>query len=148
MDKQRKGCQAYMTIEASFIIPLILLGIAFSIYLGFYLYNVCLLRQIAYTAALRGSLQQEGSNAQIEEYTYEQLKELIGQRLLAVENLQSRVEVSFSKVKVRVSMSIHMPWEKWFFTQSGFWEFEGTAEAKRREPVSIIRSIRALGGER
>lgn len=147
MDKYRKACKAYMTVEASLLLPLITMGIVFTLYLGFYLYNVCLLRQIAYTAALRGSLQKEGNNAQIEEYTNEQLKDLISQRLLAIENLESRVEVTFSVVRVKLSMSMQMPLAKWFFPGAGLWEFAGEAKAKRLEPVTIIRGIRAMGGK-
>ena len=89
MDKRKKVWKGYLAVEASLIMPLLISAIIFTLYLGFYLYNVCILHQVAYTAALRGSLVKEGSNAQIEEFTDGQLKELVEGRLLAVKTMES-----------------------------------------------------------
>ena len=43
MDKMKKMYDAYMTLEASFIMPLAVFLIAALMYLSFYLYTVCLL---------------------------------------------------------------------------------------------------------
>ncbi len=134
-----------MTVEASLVMPLLFLAIIFTLYLGFYLYNVCILHQVAYTAALRGSLVKEGSNAQIEEFTYSQLEELVEGRLLAVKTRESRVQVSWNKVRVGLSMTVNVPFSGWISEKIGLWTFQTEAEAERLEPVSIIRGIRILG---
>lgn len=143
---EQAGKNAYMTAEASLIMPLILLGMVFTLFLGFYLYNVCILRQAAYTAALRGSLVKEGNTAQIEEYTKEQLEELIGDRLLAVESMECQVEVSLTRVKVRVSLQTYSPLTALVFEQASLWKFEAETVAKRLDIVSFIRGIRMVGG--
>ncbi|MGN0289914.1 MAG: TadE family protein [Lachnospiraceae bacterium] len=147
MDKRKKVWKGYLTVEASLIMPLLISAIIFTLYLGFYLYNVCILHQVAYTAALRGSLVKEGSNAQIEEFTDGQLKELVEDRLLAVKTMESRVQVSWNKVRVGVSISVYMPFGEWISHKVGLWTFETQAEAKRLEPVNIIRSMRTVGGK-
>lgn len=56
MDKTKKMYDAYMTLEASFIMPLAVFLIAALMYLSFYLYTVSFLNQAAYVSAFRGSL--------------------------------------------------------------------------------------------
>ncbi|MBQ9990866.1 MAG: pilus assembly protein [Lachnospiraceae bacterium] len=145
MGRKEGRKNAYMTVEASLIMPLVLLGIVFILFLGFYLYNVCILRQVAYTAALRGSLLTEGSNAEIEEYTEEQLMELVGNRLIAVEDMEYQVEVSLTKVKVKIFLQTYSPLTDLFFEKASLWKFEDEAVAKRLDMVSFIRGIRMVG---
>lgn len=146
MDREEKMWKAYMTLEASMLMPMILGGIVFTLYLGFYLYNVCLLQQVAYTAALRGSLIKEGSNEQIEEYTKNELNELLSSRLLAIKEWEGRVEVSSGKVRIWVSATTCMPFGEWLSSRLGFWEYETNVQATRMDAVSHIRGIRILGG--
>ena len=128
------------------IIPLLILAVVFIIFLGFYLYNTCILHQVAYTAALRGSLVKEGNNAQIEAYTHRELEKLIEGRLLAVKGWEGQVRVSGSRVKVELSMDVYIPVGGWLLEKTGLWVFQTNAEARRLEPVSIIRTIRAFTG--
>ena len=94
MDRKERSLQAYITVEATFLMPLILGGIIFIIYLGFYLYNCCLLQQAAYTAALRGSLIEEGRDSEIRQWTEEELNRLLEQRLLvSVENYMIKIHI-------------------------------------------------------
>lgn len=146
MDREKRVQRGYLTVEASLLMPLIFLGIIFTLYLGFYLYNVCILRQVAYTAALRGSLVKEGNNSQIEAYTEEQLNQLIGDRLIAVEQVNYQIDVSLTRVRVEVSLQIYSPLTGLVFPKISLWEFEDEAVAKRLDMVSFIRSVRTVGG--
>lgn len=145
MDKKERSLQAYMTVEATFLMPMILGGIIFIIYLGFYLYNCCLLQQAAYTAALRGSLLEERSNSEIRQWTGEELDRLLEQRLLAWKEWGSHVEVSAAEVKVRVWAEGGIPFRGFLSSQIGFWEYETSADAKRLDPVFYIRTLRNIG---
>ena len=60
----KRAKKAYMTIEAALIFPIILGGIVFTIYLGFYLYNASVIKQVSYIAALRGSQLTESASVQ------------------------------------------------------------------------------------
>lgn len=53
--KNKRGGDGYMTVEASLIMPIVLLVICFVIYAGFYQHDRCIMEQAAYRAALRGS---------------------------------------------------------------------------------------------
>ena len=46
----------YMTLEASFIMPITVILITALMYLSFYLYTIAFLNQAAYIAAFRASL--------------------------------------------------------------------------------------------
>ena len=48
---------AYMTLEATLIYPMIFGGILFTISLALYLYNAVVVKQVTSVAALRGSLE-------------------------------------------------------------------------------------------
>jgi len=64
----KKEEKAYMTIEASLIIPVIVGGIIFVLYLGIFLYNSGTIKQTAYIAALRGSQMKNMSQKEMETY--------------------------------------------------------------------------------
>ena len=142
--ENRKYWNGYMTIEASMLMPVVTILIVFMLYLGFYLYNVCLLQQTAYTAALRGSLLKKGSREQVRQYTQAQLKELIGERLLAISDLEQEVQVTLTKVNVSLTMSIKVPFVHLVSEHVSLWNYQAKVSVKRIDPVSIIRGIRKL----
>ena len=142
MDRKRKTCDGYLTLEATFLMPLIFGGIVFTIYLSFFLYNACLIQQAAYTAALRGSLIREGSNGQIQEAVREELRELLESRLLATEEWEEEIRVTYTEVNVRVRARGRIPLIEIISDSIGAWTYEGEGQAKRLKPVEFIRTIR------
>lgn len=140
----KKEKNAYFTVEASMLIPLILGGIIFVIYLGIYLYNVCTLKQSSYMAALRGSQMKNVSNEDIKSYTQQQLNQLLEQQILATEKLETRIHVTGNKVKIYISTNITMPFAGFISKAVDFWEIENEAEANRLNPVEIIRNVRKV----
>lgn len=141
---RKKEKNAYFTVEASMLMPLILGGIIFVIYLGIYLYNVSTLKQASYIAALRGSQLNGVSGEQIKHYTEQQLNKLLEDQVLAKERLKMQVLVTSSKVKVNISTKITMPFAGFISKTIGFWEIENEAEADRLNPVDIIRNVRKI----
>lgn len=135
-----------MTVEASLIMPVILGGIIFTIYLGIYLYDVCFIKQVAYVAALRGSCLKNETSQEIENYTKQQLEQLLSKQLLAGKLIQSEVNVTISKVLVQVHMDIKMPFAEFISPAIKLWSIESEAEACRGNPVDIIRNVRKING--
>ena len=142
MCKEEKN--AYFTIEASMLMPFIFGGIIFVIYLGIYLYNVCTLKQVSYIAALRGSLLKTASDEEIKSYTEQQLNQLLDHRILAKEKSETKISVTNSKVKVKVTTKITMPFAEFISKSIDFWKIENEAEASRINPVDIIRNVRKI----
>ena len=139
-----KEKNAYFTVEASMLIPLILGGIIFVIYLGIYLYDVCTLKQVSYIAALRGSQLKNVSGEEIKGYTEQQLNKLLEHQILAKEKSDTQINITNSKVKVKVTTKITMPFSEFILKTIGFWKIENKAEANRLNPVDIIRNVRKV----
>ena len=140
----KKEKNAYFTMEASLLMPLILGGIIFVIYLGVYLYDVCTLKQVSYIASLRGSLLKEMSGEEIKEYTKQELERLLENQILAKEKLETKIHVTNSKVKINISTKITMPFSNFISQAVGFWKIENETEANRLNPVDIIRNVRKI----
>ena len=83
MDKERKRKEknAYMTLEACFIMPITVILTAFLLILTFYLYTVCFLNQAAYIAAFRASLT-DGAGYEREAKAEEELEKLLAEALI------------------------------------------------------------------
>lgn len=140
----KKTKKAYMTIEATLIFPMILGGIIFTIYLGFYLYNACVINQISYIAALRGSQLTEGSSKEIRLYVEEQLQQLMKEKLLGKGEIKQGVVVDFSEIKVKVELKMTVPVMEEIPFVEQLWKIKSEAKASRVNPVAIIRGVRKI----
>ena len=140
MDKTKKMYDAYMTLEASFIMPLAVFLIAALMYLSFYLYTVSFLNQAAYVSAFRGSLCEPDSGRM--KATAEKLLE---ERVLPVRNLEMQVRASPLGVNVslRAELSLPFPGVR-LFTGAG-WEIKAEKKALSRDAVAFIRLARKAG---
>lgn len=79
----------YMTLEASFIMPITVILITALMYLSFYLYTVAFLNQAAYIAAFRASLCDEG-NAEAEAAAARELDKLLKESVLPIKGLENK----------------------------------------------------------
>lgn len=138
--------KAYMTVEASLVMPMILGGIVLVICLGMYLYNVCTLQQAVYIAALRGSQQLGMSAEEVKEYTDRQLELLLEGQILAKSGLERTVCVSSRRVEARTEMKSQMPFFQGLLSVTEVWTIEKTGKADRINPVDIIRNKRRFYG--
>ena len=142
----KKETSAYMTVEASLVIPLILGGIIFVLYIGFYLYNFVTVRQVAYIAALRGSQMKEASSSEIENFVEKQVDELLLGQILAKESIKKEVEVFTGSIKVKIYTSVKIPFAGLLSITDNFWEIRGESRVNRTEPIEIIRGVRKING--
>lgn len=142
----KKEKSAYMTVEASLVIPLILGGIIFVLYIGFYLYNFVTVKQVAYIAALRGSQMKETSSTEIENFVKQQVDELLLGQILAKESIKKEVEVFTGSIKVKIYTSVKIPFAGLLFITDNFWEIRGESWVNRTEPIEIIRGVRKING--
>ena len=142
----KKEKSAYMTVEASLVIPLILGGIIFVLYIGFYLYNFVTVRQVAYIAALRGSQMKEASSSEIENFVEKQVDELLLGQILAKESIKKEVEVFTGSIKVKIYTSVKIPFAGLLSITDNFWDIRGESRVNRTEPIEIIRGVRKING--
>lgn len=140
----KKEKSAYLTIEAALVIPMVLGGIVFILYVGFYLYNLVAMKQTAYIAALRGSQMKQDSSAKIKKYVEEQVDELLTGQILAKEDIEKEVKVSTGTIKVKIYTKLEFLFAKLLFLEETNWEIKGEAQVSRADPIEIIRGVRKI----
>lgn len=138
----KKQQNAYMTLEASLVLPVIFAGIIFAIYLGIYFYDISTMKQVAYIGALRGSQLMNASAEEVKIFVEQQLEQLLNSKILIKENLQKEVKVSYGKVKVKLVINLKIPFMQWISRETKLNVIEKEAEAVRVHPVNFIREVR------
>ena len=145
-----KNCDAkknaYMTLEATLMYPLIFGGIIFTISLAIYLYNATVIKQISSVAALRGSLEYEMNEKEIKKYVNEEIDKLTKEKLIFVSKVEKDIEVTADKIKVRLETNVNLPFLKIPFLDFKWQELSFESQAKKVKTVSIIRGARRLYG--
>lgn len=71
-----------MTVEASMIMPFVLYICIFVIYLGFYMYDRCILTQDCYRIALRGSSIYKDDKQIVYKTAYEYMKKITADKII------------------------------------------------------------------
>ena len=134
----RTKLKGYMTIEASFIVPLTVMICIMIILASFYLYNNCVVYQDCFIAALRGSQIMDASQAEVSTKVHEYASELLENQVYQYSN-DPQVDVGMLTVKVKASSHIDIP-------VSGITLYEGSsfgntseAECMRLDPTEIVR---------
>lgn len=138
----KKQQNAYMTLEASLILPVIFAGIIFAIYVGIYFYDISTMKQVAYIGALRGSQLVDASAEEIKLFVEQQMDQLLDSKILIKEDLQKEVKVSHGKIKVKIIINLKIPLMQWIVRDTGLGVIEKEAEAVRVHPVNFIREVR------
>lgn len=145
-----KNCDAkknaYMTLEATLMYPLIFGGIIFTISLAIYLYNAAVIKQISSVAALRGSLEYEMNEKVVKKYVNEEIDKLTKEKLIFVSKVEKDIEVTADKIKVRLETNVNLPFLKIPFLDFKWQELSFESQAKKVKTVSIIRGARRLYG--
>lgn len=79
---KKKNCNAYFTVEATFIIPMVLLLIVLMIQYGFFCYEKSISVQCCYLAGLRASNEWELSQKEMEKFAMDEAEKLLKERAL------------------------------------------------------------------
>lgn len=135
--------QGSASIEAAFVVPLILVMFAMIIYVTFFLYDECSAWQCCYIAVLRADTV-TGQEDQKEGLAEGFLKDLLGEELMAVQGIELKRERKGKSLSVQVNGNtltgdrLHMG--------TKFWNFEARGEAVMLKPVQFIRRYRLAEG--
>lgn len=137
--KKRDGkvpaAAAYMTIEASLIIPVAVVLIAAVVSLTFYLYMLCYLNQAAYTAAFRGSRQELSHNT---DEVGRELELLLKGSLISTDDIEKNIEVSALSVHVKMDAKVPIPVPGLQLLRDKVWVIHVDKRAVKRDPVFYI----------
>lgn len=139
--------KGYFTVEAAFLMPVLICVIALLCYLGFYMCDRVILLKDVYTAGLRGSLRQEMTNEETAAYTLQQSKGSISD-YYAVSMIDRQVTVSGREISVEFECNMQIPirilmWENKRLTDKQ-WKIKEKKIVDRTNPVTFIRVCRKI----
>ena len=133
------------TVEATFIMCVIISCLFLLFTLGIFLYNSCILKQHAYIAALRGSLLLV-ENEFVMSDTKEVAKGLLEENLIGINQSEIEVTVSFHEVTVEINTQmknvISKLWQELF--PNSLKQVNAVGKANRIRQKLFIRTIRKL----
>lgn len=134
----------YMTLEASFIMPITVILITALMYLSFYLYTIAFLNQAAYIAAFRASLCDEG-NAEAEAAAARELDKLLKESVLPIKGLEKQINVSAVSVGVSLQANLALPAPGLQLISQKEWDITAEKKALIRDAATFIRAARRIG---
>lgn len=139
ISKKSINVSAYITLEATFIMPLTIMILISIIYMTFYLYNQCIMFQTSYLSALRGSQEIDKEDKEVSEYVYDSIRELSFVQIMTSHD-KSEVMISSENIKVSLQTKIELiNYIRDVFLQDTL-DMEVIAEAKRIYPAKLLRS--------
>jgi len=130
--------KGYMTVEASVIMPLLVMIILFMVIFCFYLYNNCVVFQDCYISALRGSQIMDSNSSEIKSKVEVYISELLDNQVYEYEK-NSTVEVSALSVKVAAKSSVSNMFHSIGIYNKSSMDTDKSGEAARIDPTLIIR---------
>lgn len=143
-NKYKKGSY---TVEAAFIVPMILSSIIAVLYLSFFIHNKIILAKEAYISALRIS-QWEGKITDRElEIEEQDAKVRVESTILACDQVESTFSLNNKKIQISYHMIFNfvkgiIPVK---ILNEEVWDFHVRKEAQVFRPVEFIRTCKKLG---
>lgn len=111
----KEPCQVkgVVTVEMSFIVPLVMAVIVATIYVTFYMHDKCILNGIAYETAMLGTQKMRTPKGVQEQELKTYMQEKIGQKLILLTTTEMKISIEEEQVQVSIKaqkgkMSVHI----------------------------------------
>lgn len=138
---RRKEADAYFTVEAAVIVPIVLFLFVMIIYLSFYLYDRCVMTQDFYILSYRQSLEKgtadRSSTGEIHNQT--------GNKLFMLSGFDASASSGgMIRVTGRARMNVPLPGAGSFFPMERDWALSAQGQARRTDPPKAYRKVRRV----
>lgn len=144
--KSEKGKEnAYFSLEACLILPLVFYVLIFLIYVGFYQYNQCLLHQDIYRFLIRGNQVRFMDNYGVAEKLKEEEATWYYEKYMLCSWGSKTIEVEHGSIRLAQAGVLRVPFSvltEW--TGKPEWKFSVDAKGCRVRPTETIRNCRRL----
>lgn len=144
MKQKNNYCDAYLTIEASFIIPLSFLLIILTLYFGFFCYEKSITVQCCYLASLRGANEWELSGNSLEQYVEREMHSLLEEKELYSTEKEYKINSNIMGVEVLIEESMQVPFSSARGDNITGWDINSGKKAIRNKPSSYIRKYQSI----
>lgn len=132
--------EAYFTVEAALVMPVVLCILVMIIYLSFYLYDRCVLAQDCYVLSYRQSI--EKGNA--DRISPEKIREQFGEKLFMLSSLDTGTSAG-GTIKVTGNAEMSPPlFGIPAFEGENSWKIGVERKAKKTDPPRDYRRVRRL----
>lgn len=138
---------AYFTVEAALILPMVLGVIVLIIYLWFFQYDRCLMEQDAGILALRGTIMKAEDNQERVRMLIKEAEQMNKEKYVAWEEKKGDFTIEKGRLQVKKAGELCFPFRGLqFWNGENVWEVEVVYENQLLSPVSMIRYYRKLTG--
>lgn len=134
-----KRLSGYLTVEASLLVPMMVVLLIIIMYWSFYIYNNCVVYQDCYISSLRGSQMMDMKESQIENKVKEYAETLLDNQLFQYQK-EPEVSVGILSVKVSAKSVISNKTKGLIEQKNDLFTTTREAESKRIDPVWLIRN--------
>jgi hypothetical protein len=135
---------AYMTVEASLIMPMVLCICVILIYVSFFLYDRCCFSQDAYVLCFRESIRREEGTPTIRpDKIKENEQRQFGSKYFAVSSLETTASADGKNcVYEGTAKVLPTSFGSYFLMPRDIWEATFHSSARKTDPSWSIRSVR------
>jgi len=144
MKQKRNDYDAYLTVEASFIIPLSFFLIILTLYFGFFCYEKSITLQSCYLASLRGSNEWELSGIQLKQYVEKEMHSLLEEKQLYAIEKEFKINTSIMGIEVLIEEYMEVPFAAARGDDITGWDINSGKKAIRNKPSSYIRKYQSI----
>lgn len=140
---------AYFTVEAALVLPVVISILLFIIYILFYQYDRCLLEQDMGAMALWGSLEEADDAGELQTKAEKRMRELYREKYMAWNFAELEAGLEQNRFSAKGAGSLTFPLSGWNFWGGGnVWGARAEYGYTRLSPVTFIRLChKFMGGE-
>ncbi len=143
--KKKVYYDAYMTVEATFIVPAAVMILVLLLYWGFFCYDKSVSVQCSYLAALRTSNEWEMTITEAEQMAMEELEEMTEERFLFMKRGDKTVDAGLLSIEAGVDGKMGILFSTLRGDDMTHWIMNSKKSAYRLKPSSYIRRYRLAG---
>ena len=144
-----RNCEAYFTVEAALVLPLVMSAMLLGCYLFCFQYDRCLLEQDMGSMTVwcsRAASGNAGDARELKSKIEERMDEIYRDKYVAWEFTLMNVDLNHNNFSVNGSGQLIFPVPGWnFWNDSNIWSTEREYKSQRLSPVFMIRQFRKMG---
>lgn len=139
---------AYFTVEAALVLPLVMGALIFTVFLFIFQYDRCLLEQDINRLAICAGTAAAENSEELEAIIHKKASEIFMDKYAAWKMNELQITVKGDKVSVRGGGYLTLPLPEWnFFREENEWGARTLRETLRISPADYIRLYRKIKDE-
>ncbi len=134
---------AYFTVEAALVVPVVMGTMLFVIYMLLFQYNRCLMEQDIGAMVIWGSNMEVSDDETFEEKVRDRISKMYRDKYVAFELTTLNVTFRYNNFAVEGGGCLIFPFAGWnFWSTDNRWEIKADYQMRRTSPITFIRLCR------